>query len=276
MIASVHTIGPDYFHTLNTPMLGGREFSPSDGDSTQKFIVINDAFARRYFGKADPLGRGVKMYREDMVVIGIAHDSKFQSLDEKPAPAVYLPVLQLVTSESNFLVRTVGDPLSLAGAVEAAIHAVDPAVPVFGQRALESSISAAYFGQRMGGSLLGVFGGLALLLAAIGLYGVVAYSVTQRSREVGIRVALGATRQDVLGMVLGHGLRLAGLGVAIGLGASLALTRLMTAMLFSVSPTDAETLLGVSALLAAVALAASFFPAWRAARIDPMLAMRHD
>ena len=211
-----------------------------------------------------------------MIVVGVARDSKFQSLDEKPSPAVYLPVLQAFASESNFLVRTTGDPLSMARAVEAAIHGVDPAVPVFGERALATSISAAYFGQRMGGSLLGVFGGLALLLAAVGLYGVVAYSVSQRSREVGIRVALGATRPDVLRMILGHGLRLAGLGVAIGLAIALALTRLMTALLFSVSPTDLETLVGVSVLLVAVAVGASFFPAWRASRIDPMLAIRHD
>jgi putative ABC transport system permease protein len=201
-------------------------------------------------------------------------DSKFQSLDEKPAPAVYLPVMQNYSSEANFLVRVAGNPAGMARAVESAIHAVDPALPVFGARPLEASTATAYFGQRMGGSLLGVFGALALTLAAIGLYGVLAYNVTQRAREVGIRVALGAARGDVLRLILGHGLRMAGLGIAIGLTIAAGVTRLMTRMLFDVSPLDAPVIAGVAVLLGVVAVAASLLPAWRATRIDPIVAIR--
>jgi putative ABC transport system permease protein len=276
MLAYSHTIGPDYFHTVNTPMLAGREFSLADNDASERVVVVNETFARRYFPKVDPLGRRVKLYGDWRSVAGVVRDSKVQSLDEKPRASAYLPVLQRFMSESNFLVRTIGKPMAMSRAVEDAIHEVNPALPVFGQRSLEQSISVAYFGQNMGGSLLGVFGALALALAAVGLYGVLAYSVTQRSREVGIRMALGAARGDVLRLVLGQGLRLAGLGLLIGLAVSIAVTRLMITLLFGVSPTDPATIAGVSALLVAVSLAASFLPAYRASKIDPILAIRHE
>ena len=184
--------------------------------------------------------------------------------------------MQEYSADATFLVRTAGNPMLAARAVEAAIHAVDPALPVFGFRPLEVSISAAYFAQRMGGSLLGVFGGLALLLAAVGLYGVLAYNVTQRSREVGIRMALGAARTDVVRMVLGQGLRFAAIGMVIGLAMSSAVTRLMTRLLFGVSPLDAWVIATVAVLLGIVALGASLAPAWRATRIDPILAIRYQ
>jgi putative ABC transport system permease protein len=160
--------------------------------------------------------------------------------------------------------------------VEDAIHAANPALPVYGRRSLEQSISVAYFGQRMGGSLLGSFGALALALAAVGLYGLLAHTVTQRSREVGIRMALGAAPSDVLRLILGQGLGLAGIGLAIGLVVSAAVTRLMRALLFGVSPTDPATILAVSTVLVMVALAASFLPAYRAAKINPIRAIRHE
>ncbi|HYL34560.1 MAG TPA: ABC transporter permease [Bryobacteraceae bacterium] len=276
MLVPVHTIGPDYFHAMNTRLVAGREFTLADSDSTERVVMINATFARRYFPKLDPVGRHVKLRGQTRTVAGVARDSKTQSLDEKPRPAVYLPVLQEFASESNFLVRTLGKPMAMARAVEDAIHAVNPALPVYGQRSLEQSISVAYFGQSMGGSLLGVFGGLALALAAVGLYGVLAYAVTQRSREVGIRMALGAARGDVLRLILGQGLRIAGIGLAIGLTVSIALTRLMSSLLFGVSPRDPATMLAVSLLLLAVALAASLLPAYRATKIDPILAIRHE
>ena len=276
MMVLIQTVGPGYFRAMRTPLVAGRDFTASDDSNGQRVIVVNRTFARRYFGSADPVGRRVKLYGEQKYIAGVAGDSKWRSLDENPDPAVFMPVMQEYSADATFLVRTSGNPMLAARAVEAAIHAVDPALPVFGVRPLEVSISAAYFAQRMGGSLLGVFGGLALLLAAVGLYGVLAYNVTQRSREVGIRMALGAARTDVLRMVLGQGLRFAGIGMVIGLAMSSVVTRLMTRLLFGVSPLDAWVIAAVAVLLGIVALGASLAPAWRATRIDPILAIRYQ
>ncbi len=275
LTASTNYIGPDYFHTMNTPLIDGREFTPSDQAGAQPVAIVNQTFARRYLPRG-AIGRRVQIENAWRIVAGVVRDSKYYSLDEKPAPWVYLPVAQDFASEANFMVRTMGDPQTYARPVEDAIHQIDATLPVFAVRPLSSAISASYFGQRIGGAFLGFFGAVALALAAIGLYGVLAYTVAQRSREVGIRVALGAGRGDVLKLILSQGLWLTAIGLAIGLGIALAVTRLMRALLLDVSPTDLQTLLGVSALLAVVALAASFFPAYRATRIDPILAIRHD
>jgi putative ABC transport system permease protein len=237
--------------------------------------IVNQTFARRYLPRG-AVGRRVQIAGEWRIVAGVVCDSKFYSLDEKPTPWVYSPVTQDFASEANFLVRTMGDPSTYARAVDDAIHQVDPSLPVYGVRPLAKAISASYFGQSIGGSFLGFFGAGALVLAAIGLYGVLAYTVAQRSREVGIRIALGASRGSVLNLILWQGLRLAGIGLAIGLAIAFAVTRLMRALLLDVSPTDVPTIAAVSALLTLVALAASFFPAHRAARIDPILAIRHE
>ena len=272
---NTNVLGPDYFHTMNTPVLDGREFTPADTAASQQVAVVNQTFARRYLPRG-AVGRRVQVHGQWRVVVGVARDSKFYSLDEKPRPWVYIPLSQSFDSESHFLVRTIGNPQSYARAVEAAIHQVDPALPVYAVHPLETAISASYFGQRIGGSFLGLFGAIALLLAAIGLYGVLAYTVSQRSREVGIRVALGASRADVLGLILGQGVRLAALGLAIGLAIAIPVTRLLRTMLLDVSPTDIPTILIVSALLAAVAVLASLIPAQRATRIDPITAIRHE
>lgn len=187
---------------------------------------------------------------------------------------MYFPVTQSFASEVNFLVRTSGDPMVLARPVELAIHSLDSALPLYGIRPLETSIGVSFFAQRLGGSLLAFFGVLALGLAAVGMYAVLAYSVSQRAREMGIRMALGASRTDVLRLVLGQGLKLAGSGLAIGLSLALAGTRLMRSLLFGVSTTDVPTIAGVSALLLAVICAASLLPARKAAQIDPILTIR--
>jgi predicted permease len=275
LIAYTNIVGPDYFHAMNTPLIEGREFTPSDKAGAQQVAIVNQTFARRYLPRG-AVGRRMQIEGAWRIVAGVVRDSKFQTLDEKPAPWVYLPVAQDFASQTNFLVRTIGDPQAYARVVEDAIHQVDPTLPVFAVRPLASAISASYFGQRIGGSFLGFFGAVALALAAIGIYGVLAFTVAQRSREVGIRVALGASRGDVLKLILSQGLWLTTMGLAIGLGIALMVTRLMRVMLLDVSPTDIPTLAGVSAMLAVVALAASFFPAYRATRIDPILAIRHD
>lgn len=276
LMAFLNYVGPDYFRTLGTPLTAGRDFQVSDNAQAQPVVVINETLAQRYYAGRDPVGRRFTVGRKNYTVIGVAKDSKFQALDEPPAPFFWLTTLQEHTSETNFLVRTQGDPLAVAKAVEGEIRSLDRNMAVYGVRALEDAVSAAYITQKMGGWLLGFFGALALLLAAVGLYGVLAYSVAQRSREVGIRMALGASRADVLRMVLGHGLRLTGLGLAIGLVLAFGVTRFMQKLLFGVSPTDALTLLGVSGLLALVALTAAYLPARRATRIDPIVAIRYE
>ena len=276
MMSMIHQVAPGYFRTMRTPMIAGREFTAADDAKSQPVIVVNRAFVQRYFAKADPVGRRVTVYGALRYIAGVANDTKYQSLDETPFPSVYLPMTQVYTSDVSFLVRTAGDPSVLARPVEEAIHAVDAALPVYAVRPLEISIATAYFAQKMGGSLLGLFGALALLLAAVGLYGVLAYNVTQRSREVGIRMALGADRAGVLRLILGQGLRFAGIGIAIGLAMAAGVTRLMEKVLFGVSPLDVWVIASVAALLAVVALGASLVPAWRATRIDPILAIRHQ
>ncbi len=275
LMTNLNTIGPDYFHTVNTPMVEGREFTPADSASSQPVAIVNQTFERRYLAKG-AVGRRVQVQGQWRTIAGVVRDSKFYSVDEKPRPWVYVPLAQGFVSDSIFVLRTMGDPRTYARSAEAAIHQVDPALPVYNVRPLEMAISASYFGQRIGGTFLGLFGAIALVLAAIGLYGVLAYTVSQRYREVGIRVALGASRGNVLGLILGQGMRLAGLGLGIGLLIAFAVTRLLRNLLLDVSPTDIPTILVVSAMLAVVAIAASLIPAHRATRIDPILAIRHD
>ncbi len=253
----------------------GREFTSTDIAQSQPAAIVNQTFAQRYLSRG-AVGRRVQVHGEWRVVVGVVRDSKFYSLDEKPRPWVYMPLSQSFASETNFIVRTAGDPGTYAHAVEAAIHQVDPVLPVYGVRPFETAISASYFGQRIGGSFLGLFSVIALALAAIGLYGVLAYTVSQRSREVGIRVALGASRGNVLGLILGQGVRLAAVGLAIGLAITIVVTRLLRSLLLGVSPTDIPTIAAVSALLAVVAILASLIPAHRATRIDPISAIRHE
>ena len=276
MVANTNVIGPDYFHTVKTPVLAGREFTPADTADTQPVIVVNQTLARHYFPSGGAVGKRVKISGEWRVIAGVVGDSKFFTIGEKLDPAIYLPIAQSSADSATFVIRTAGDPALYARAVEDAIHSIDPMLPVYAVRPMEIAISASYFGQRIGGSFLGFFGGVALLLAAIGLYGVLAYTVTQRSREVGIRMALGANRRDILNLILGQGMRLAGVGLVIGIAMALAVTRLMRALLMDVSPTDVATIAGVCALLAAIAMLASFIPAHRASRIDPILAIRHE
>jgi predicted permease len=274
-VANTNVLGADYFHAVHTPMVEGREFTPADTAESQPVAAVNQTFARRFLPRG-ALGRRIQVRGEARIVVGVVSDSKFYSLDEKPRPWVYLPFTQAFASESNFIVRVMGDPGTYARAVEMAIHQVDPVLPVHSVRPLSAAISASYFGQRIGGSFLGLFGAIALALAAIGLYGVLAYTVAERSREVGIRMALGGSRAHVLRLIAAHGAAMAAAGLAIGLVITLVVTRFLRTLLLDVSPTDVPTMLAVAALLALVAMLASLIPAYRATRIDPILAIRHE
>jgi predicted permease len=273
MMSMVHYVGPDYFATMRTPILAGRDLHASDDAGRSPVVVVNQTLAARYYN-GEAVGRKLRVGKTDLAIVGVAKDSKFQALDEPPTPSFYLPALQHNVSETNFLVRVYGDPSSAANAARREIHALDPQLPVHTMRPLGELIGASYVAQRMGGWMLGFFGALALALASVGLSGVLAFAVSTRSRELGIRVALGATRGGIVAMVVGEGMRLAGAGVLIGLALSWGATRFLQRLLLGVSPTDPATIAAVSGLLLAVAAAACLVPARRAALADPMRSIR--
>jgi predicted permease len=269
-------VGPDYFRTMEIPMVHGREFTPQDRRDAQAVLIVNEALAERYWPGEDPIGKRIAFGGEPYPIVGVARDSKYHQLSDAGLPFVYLPVLQFFRPDTTLHVRTTGDPESYAGAVRHAIASLDPTLPVFGITSLEKWIKAASVQQRIAGSCLGVFGFLALVLAAIGLYGVLSYAAGQRTHEIGIRMALGAQRRDALNLVLGQGMLRAIVGLGCGLGISLIVTRLLSSVLYGVSATDPFIFSGVVLLLGLVALGACYIPARRAARVDPLVALRYE
>jgi predicted permease len=277
---SFAAMAPGYFKTLGIPLVRGRDFAAGDGPGAPPVVVVNQTLARRLWPDQDPLGRRLKMYGHDepyREVIGVARDGKYDELTESPRNFLYLPERQRADlSDIALVVKTAGDPRPLAGALSAAVHELDPTLPIFRLETLEQSLVNRLDKERGASSLLGVFGTLALLLAALGLYGVMAYAVAQRTREIGIRVALGAGQADVLRQFVGEGLRLAVVGVVIGLALSVGLTRIIARFLYGVAATDVATFAAGAVLLCVVGVAASWFPARRATRVDPMVALRAE
>jgi predicted permease len=278
ILLSYNVVGPKYFETMGIPLIHGRDFRAQDAGPVQEEpIVVNEELARRYWpGAADPLGRRIRIGQTWCTVVGVAKNIKIRTLGEEPFPYLYLLHAHNWRPSMTLHVRAQGDPLELAAAVREQLRALDPQVPLFSIRPMRQHMGISLITQRMSGTLLSAFGLLALGLAAIGVYGVMAYSVSQRTREIGIRMALGAQRRDVLGLVLGQGLRLALAGVALGLAAAFATTRFLRSQLLEVSPIDPAVFGGVAALLAAVALVACAVPGRRAAAVDPMHALRHE
>jgi predicted permease len=268
--------GPNYLRTMQIPLTAGREFTPRDTEKSQLVAVINQALADRYWPQQNAIGKRLYTDGKWFSVIGIARNSNYVDLNETPQPFLYLPLFQDYSPFAIVHARVAGDPLELAPAVERTIHALNADLPVFDVAALQSRVQLATTGERIAGTFAGAFGLLALVLAAVGIYGVIAYNTRQRTHEIGIRVALGAQRGSVLRLVLGQALRLTLSGLVIGLGASFALTRFLSSMLFGVTPTDALTFAGVAVLLCMVALAACYLPARRALRVDPMTALRYE
>ncbi len=273
-------VSEDYFQAMGIPLLRGRGFREQDTASTPLVAVINQTLARTYFPQQDPIGkRLVWGYRTPFTIVGIAGDVKFSALDSDVAPMIYMSNFQVTSGVSRhavFVVRTGGDPASLASAASRTIWSVDKDLPVFGVTTMDDVLAASVAQRRFSMSLLGAFAVLALLMAAVGLYGVLSYSVSQRMHEMGLRLALGANTRDLLRLVIGQGIRVALVGVALGLVAGLAATRLLAGMLFGVSPLDPLTFVGVVAVLVAAAALASFIPARRATRVDPMVALRYE
>ncbi|MGD0404032.1 MAG: ABC transporter permease [Candidatus Acidiferrales bacterium] len=277
-------ITPNYFQTLEIPLAKGRDFTMQDNMSSQRVAIVNEAFVKRYWPNQEGLGKQVNsdLTHEWFTVVGVARDSKVTGLNEKPTPFLYLPHYQISLlnqpggSTMNVIARTTGDPLAMGKTVEQTIHELNADLVVFSVTTLQASKEISSFPQRIAGTFVGAFGLLALVLAAVGIYGVTAYTTRQRTHEIGVRMALGASKQDIMRLVLGHGLRLTFVGVAVGLAASFALTRYLGSLLLGVTSTDAITFSGVAVLLCAVALFACFIPARRAMRVDPMVALHYE
>jgi putative ABC transport system permease protein len=273
-LADSRIISPDYFTMMGIPLLEGRALTDGDAQNAPKVTIISQAFATRFGAGENLVGKRLRIGDEWHTVIGVVSDIRQSGLDEEAAPHVYISYRQFGPTRAGLLVRTTGDPLRIVASVRAEIQRVDRDQPIYNVNSMTALMATAIAPRRLNLVLLGGFAVLALTLAAVGIYGVMANMVTQRTGEIGLRMALGAQPRDVLRLVIGHGLRLTLMGAAIGMTAAFALTRLMTSLLFGVSATDPTTFAGVAALLAAAALLACYLPARRAMKVDPMVALR--
>ncbi len=270
-------VGSDYFAAMGTDIVRGRPITAQDGESAPQVAVVNETFAGRYWPGLDPVGRRIKMDKADWItVVGVAKDGKYNQVNEPPTPFIWRPFAQLYTSQPQLVVRAAGDPGALVEPLRRELASLDPNAPVLDARTLAENMDPSTFMQRTGAAMLGAFGALALLMAAVGIYGVMAYFVSQRTRELGIRVALGAARRDIVGLVVGQATRLLGVGLVVGAGAAVGVGSLLESQLLGVKAYDAPTLLTVMLVLAAVALLASWLPARRAARVDPVVALKAE
>ncbi|MGH9939843.1 MAG: ABC transporter permease, partial [Blastocatellia bacterium] len=276
--ANVNVISPDYFRTMGIQFIRGRDFSARDVMGQPQVVIINEELARRFFPNEDPLEKRIVLSGNSNIwtIVGIAGNVRNQGMEKEPRSEMFFPHGQSPFNFSTIVVRTKDDPLKLVAAVRNVAQSLDKDQPLYDIRTVEQVVSNAVVSQRFNVILLGVFAAVALILAGVGLYGVMAYSVAQRTHEIGIRMALGAQVGDVLRLALGQGMRLALAGVALGLGASFALTRLMTKLLFGVSATDPVTFVMIALLLTAVAFVACWIPARRATKVDPMVALRSE
>ena len=269
-------VGPNYFRTMRTPLIAGREFTAQDGEKSQPVAIVNQEFCDRYWPRQDPLGKRIHVWGEWHTVVGVARNGKYRRLVYAPEPVVFLPLFQDYFDLVIIHARVAGNPQAYAAAVERTVHDLNADLPVFGVTTLKSSMQMGSIFERIAGTFAGAFGLLALILAGVGIYGVIAYTTRQRTYEIAIRIAVGAQRADVFRLVLGQGLLLTLAGLAVGIGASLALTRYLKSVLFGVTATDVLTYVAVALLLCLVSLAACYIPARRATKVDPMMALRHE
>jgi putative ABC transport system permease protein len=283
---------PDYFRAVGMRLKSGRFFSPEDTEKSASVAIVNESFARQYFPDEEPIGKVIYLgaplsllpQEPDAIpvprrtIVGVVADVKGSQLTQPARAEVYAPYRQSIgegwTNDLRLAVRSNVDPMTLVGAIRAQVRSLDPEQPVADVNTLEALLGRSSSVQRFNAMLMLAFAGLALLLAAVGIYGVLSYTVERRTHEIGVRMALGAGRTDVLRLVVGHAAILSAIGVALGLAASAGLTRLMDTLLFDVSPTDTVTFVALSLVLMGTSLLASYLPARRAARMDPMMALR--
>jgi putative ABC transport system permease protein len=278
--ANLRDISANYFEVMGVRLMSGRTFNDMDTANSQGVVIINQSLAKQVFPGEDAVGQSIIEGSGPLLVVGVVADEKITGLDARTTSVVYYPYFQDSSPgpTTNVVVRTIADPMSLSNAIRSQFLAMEPGASIFFVRTMEqiAATSPATFMRRYPALLIGVFAVVALLLAAIGIYGVISYSVSQQTHEIGVRVALGARSRNIFGLVLKKGMGLALAGVAVGLAVSFALTRLMESLLFGVSATDPVTFAGIAALLMVIALVACYVPARRATRVDPMVALRYE
>jgi putative ABC transport system permease protein len=280
-VTDVRPVTPGFFRTMGIPQVMGRDFSSADRIDSPLVAIVNETLVTRYLRGENPLGTRLNVFlgppdRRVYEIVGVVGDIKLASLDGEVRPTVYVQHTQLSIPVMTFVARTPGNPELLVPGVSAAVHGIDPALPLADVRTMDAVVDGTLARPRIVAVLLTVFAVMALTLAAVGVYGVMAYSVAQRTQEIGVRMALGATTDSVFGMVIADASRLVGIGVATGLICAAGLTRLLTTLLYETEPLDPITFLGTAALLAVVAMLASFIPARRGTRIAPIQALRTD
>lgn len=284
--ANFEAVSWDYFKTVGTEVSSGRQFTAQDDQDHPGVVIVNEAFARRYFPFEKALGQKLRLNAPARLwnnqqfasfeIVGIARNVKSAGLSAESEPTYYVPATQAPLTDMTVLVRTQGDPAALVSAIRQAVWSIDPNQPISDVNTLENIVSGSIAQPRLNMLLMGLFGALALLLATVGIYGLLSYSVTQRTQEIGIRLALGAQISDVLALVLRQGMALVLVGEALGLAGAFALSRLLRGLLFGVTPTDVSTFIAVSAVLFSVALLACYLPARRATKVDPLIALRYE
>jgi putative ABC transport system permease protein len=279
----VNVVSPDYFKTIVTPIVRGRDFTERDDAKAPKVVIVSESFAKEFFPNEDPIGKRIRPngsvdpgdppVRE---IVGVVQNIHLISLRDAPKPQIYFPHEQFAIQTVTLMVRTQNDPRLLIAALHNAANEIDKNVPLYRPRAFTEYVSQSIAQPRLNAMLVGLFSTIALLLAAAGIFGVMSYSVTQRTQEIGIRLALGAQRYDVLRLVVGQGMRFVGLGLLLGLIGVFACTRLLQSMLFGVGATDLPTMLVITVILTAVAFVACLLPARRATLVDPVQALRAE
>lgn len=277
--AGIDVVGPDYFKTLQTPVLSGRDFTAADRAEAPKVAIVNKAMAHDYFGDTNPLGKHVSAPGWDpgwFAIVGVVQDGKTRSLREQTVPMIYLPLYQAPEGLATFEVRTAISPLSVADAVRRVVKATDSRIPVYGVKTLDEQVNQSLIQERLVAWLSSLFGLLALLLAAVGLYGLMTYAVNRRTGEIGIRMALGAARRQIAGMILRETLQLVLIGLAIGIPAAIAAARLIESELYGLKSDDPMTLLVAISIMTTIAVLAAYLPARRASRVEPMVALRME
>jgi predicted permease len=277
-LTELDDVAPNFFNTLRIPLVAGRAFTDSDRTNTAFVAVVNEAMAKHFWPNENALGKRFHFFDDPKLreIVGVVPNTVVNNIGEEPQPLIYLPITQDYSSFATIQVRTMGKPEAVLATVRSQVQSLDPSLAITNVQTIGEVVSQGLWAPRMGAALLALFGGLALILAAVGVYGVLSYSVNQQTHEIGIRMALGAQPSSVLWLVIGQGLQLAAAGLALGLIGALVAMRVLASLLFGVSTHDPVTFAGVSFVLLAAAVLACYIPARRATRVDPIIALRYE